>query len=76
MTETDEVRRLRERVAQLELELAASQQPATVGPRKETDRRVIWRPAAIQSPDRRLRRRKSAGLKSWAANPATRSIIH
>ena len=43
MRETDEVQQLRERVAELELALAASRQPVTPDARKPTDHRVLWR---------------------------------
>jgi hypothetical protein len=45
MRETDEVQQLRERVAELELALAAGQQPVAPDARKPTDRRVLWRTA-------------------------------
>jgi hypothetical protein len=46
MSETDEVRRLRERVAQLELELAAGPRPPTPEAPQHQERRVIWRTVA------------------------------
>ena len=46
MTDEDEVRRLRERVAQLELELAAGPRPSTPDSPQPRERRVIWRTVA------------------------------
>jgi len=43
VSEPDEVRRLRERVAQLETELAAAQSPAPPETRRPADRTGIWR---------------------------------
>ncbi|TCM40376.1 hypothetical protein [Kribbella sp. VKM Ac-2568] len=46
MTDEDEVRRLRERVAQLELELATGPRPRTQDSPQPRERRVIWRTVA------------------------------